>query len=131
MLKIYNGTPHKINIYKKEDTEYKPEIRKYIVKDGAKPIITIDSNGLLNAKIEYTEKEVKDNITIYKMNATGVDTVPENYDIVIVSNLFATVAKDFNIEGVDKLYTVANPVYDNSENPRPVGCLGLLKVRDN
>ena len=33
-----------------------------------------------------------------------------------------------NRKGVEKLYTVSQPVYDSETNPRPIGCIGLNKA---
>ncbi len=126
--RIFNGTPHNIVVFAKDNVEYIPEIRKYVLKNqNAIPIATIPSNGMLNAAVDFVETGTIDDIPIFNIVAKNVDPIPDA-DIVIVSNMYATYAKQFNIAGLERLYTIGNPVYQNRENPRPIGCLGLVKV---
>jgi len=129
-MKIVNLTPHSINIYRKEDAEHNPSLRKAFIKPGARPILTIPSSGMVNAHITYTYDTMIDKIPIYKPVVQGIDPLPPKAmkaDIIIVSALYASAAK---MVGVDttKLVTVSQPVYDNPNNPRPVGCIGLNRV---
>lgn len=51
-MNIYNGTPHPISIV--VGATYNPAIRKYT---GGEVVLTLPSNGALNAKIPTVELE--------------------------------------------------------------------------
>lgn len=129
-MKIVNLTPHPVNIYRKENAEYNPSLRKAFIKPDSRPILTIPSSGIVNAHITYTLDSTINGIPIYKSVVKGIDPLPPEAmeaDIIIVSALYASTAK---MVGADttRLVTVSQPVYDNPENPRPVGCIGLNRV---
>lgn len=110
MPKIYNGTPHPINIV--TNSVFKTEIRKYIVPEGTEPdiIASIPSDGILSAKIDTVEAEHINGIPVFAKAITGCDPLPEGYDIYIVSALYVSAAKASGID-TSRLYTVADPVY--------------------
>ena len=130
-MRILNATPHPIYFYKEHQVCYDEKQRKYFLEDpNTEPAFVIEPSGvLLNVKVKYSLKEVKDGIPIYVQEVEHLDPVPEDYDIVIVSNLYASYAIKFGIAGVERLYTISQPVYADENNPRPIGCLGLDKVK--
>ena len=98
MVRIFNGTPHPINVVKNGVSN--PEIRK----------ISIPSDGMLSAKIETIEVDAMDGIPVFGKKVTACDPLPEGYDVVIVSALFVTAARSVGME-TSRLFTVADPVY--------------------
>jgi len=126
-MKIKNYTPHEIKIYDKNQAHYVPEKRKWFINENEKdnPIRVIPSDGILNAKIDYIETETLEGIPIYSPEVTNIDTPPENCYIV-VSALYVQAAKILGIP-TKRMLTVSQPVYEDENNPRPIGCLGLNK----
>ena len=141
MTKIFNGTPHAINVV--ENSVFNPSIRKYT---GGSIVLSITSNVMLNAKISsitlpsivladdlFTE-EYDDcgNIVLNKHYAeipvvgksfTGIDPLPEGYDIYIVSALYSSAAIKAGMD-MSKIYTVSDPVYTDDGNSF-LGCRGI------
>jgi len=130
-IRILNATPHPIYFYKEHQVRYDEKQRKLFLEDSdTEPTFVIEPSGiLLSAKVKYSLKEIRDGIPIYIQEVEHLDPVPQDYDIVIVSNLYASYAIKFGIAGIEKLYTISQPVYADENNPRPVGCLGLDKVK--
>jgi len=126
--KIVNATPHPIYIFTHNQVYYDESVRKYILKPNEKPVKVIPQSGvLLNVKAEYELTDTIEGIPIFKLQVKDIDPVPDG-DIVVVSAMYATAAKEAGIEGLNRLYTVSQPVYESKENPKPVGVLGLNKV---
>ena len=118
--KIFNGTPHAINVV--SGANFDPAIRKYI---GGDVVVTIPSDGVLNAKIDTVELSPVGNIPAFGKTTTGFDPLPEGYDVYIVSVLYATAYKGSNPSD-DRIYTVADPVMsDDGKTFR--GCRGIAK----
>jgi len=92
-MKIYNGTPHSINVIK--GSTFDPTIRKFI---GGELVKSIPSNAVLNAKINTVEVNPIDDIPVFDKEITGYDPLPEGYDIYIVSVFYATAYKADNPE---------------------------------
>ena len=131
-MRNLNATPHKINIFLPEQVYYDEKTRKHFLKSPKEeqPIKVIEPSGkLLNAKVSYILKETKEGIPIFVAKPETIDPIPEDYDIIIASNLYASYAIQFNLPNLDKLYTISQPVYIDKENPKPIGCLGLNKVK--
>lgn len=123
MYKIFNGTPHFVNIIR-EAVVYKPEIRKFVA-DGkdVTVVASIPSDGVLSAKIDTVELPDIDGIPVYGKSIVGCDPLPEGYDLYIVSALYASAMRAQG-KDISKLYTVADPVY--SEDGRTIlGCRGI------
>ena len=118
MTKIFNGTPHAINVV--ENSVFSPSIRKYV---GGNVVLSLPSNGMLNAKISSTVETPVDGIPVFGKSFTGVDPLPEGYDIYIVSALYASAAARNGID-MSKVYTVADPVYTEDGNSF-IGCRGI------
>jgi hypothetical protein len=123
--KVYNGTPHNINIYF-EVGVYDEKLRKHVfhLPDATKkPDISIPTDGMLSAKIKTVFSDYVEGIPVYKKKISGCDPLPEGYDVYVVSALFAYAARKCGMD-TSKLYTVADPVY--SKDGRTIlGCLGI------
>jgi len=121
-IKIFNGTPHDINII--DGSRFDPSIRKYVAAGKEVTMVTsIPSNGILSAVIETAEMEPINGIPVYGKKITGIDPLPEGYDIYVVSALYASAMRQLGGD-TSKLYTVADPVY--SEDGRTIlGCRGI------
>lgn len=116
-IKIFNGTPHNINIV--EGAVFNASIRKYV---GGEVVSSIPSNGILNASISTVKQADIAGIPIYEKKIWGCDDLPYGYDMYIVSALYSSAIQK---EGVcSKVYTVADPVYTEDGNSF-IGCRGL------
>ena len=124
MCKIFNGTPHSINIVR--EAVFKPEIRKFVVpgnEEDVTVVASIPSDGVLSAKIDTVELPDVGGIPVYGKSIVGCDPLPEGYDIYIVSALYVSAMRAQGND-ISKLYTVADPVY--SEDGRTIlGCRGI------
>lgn len=118
MTKIFNGTPHAINVV--EGSVFNPTIRKYT---GGTVVQSIPSNGMLNAKVSTVDMPAVNGIPCFGKAFSGVDTLPESFDIYIVSAMYASAAKAAGVD-CSKLYTVADPVYTEDGNSF-LGCRGI------
>ena len=114
---IYNGTPHAINIV--EGSVFNASIRKYT---GGTVVLSIPSNGMLNARIDTQDLHPVNDIPVFGKTFTGVDPLPEGFDIYIVSALYSSAAQKSGILG--NIYTVADPVYTEDGNSF-IGCRGI------
>lgn len=129
MKKIFNGTPHEINIINRDTVVFNESIRKY-TSDKPEIITTIPKNYVLSAQIATEEDGITETalgeIPTFKKKVVGCDSLPEDYDIIIVSALYAHAAK---LAGYDttKLYTVSDPVY-STDGKTILGCLGICPV---
>lgn len=120
-LKIFNGTPHAINIV--EGAVFNPSTRKYT---GGVIVETIPSNGMLNAKIETIDLPKIGNIPIYGKKISGCDPLPEGYDMYIVSALYSSAIQKSGAD-ISKVYTVSDPVMSEDGNTF-IGCRGLAPL---
>ena len=130
MYKIFNGTPHSINIIR--EAVFKPEIRKFVVPSlieltsigkDVTVVVSIPSDGVLSAKIDTVDLPDIDGIPVYGKSIVGCDPLPEGYDLYIVSALYVSAMRAQGND-ISKLYTVADPVY--SEDGRTIlGCRGI------
>ena len=118
MKKIFNGTPHAINVV--VGAVFNPSIRKYT---GGTVVLSIASNGMLNAKITAVDLPAVDGIPVFGKSFSGVDMLPEGYDIYIVSAMYASAAAKNNVD-MSKVYTVADPVMSDDGNTF-IGCRGI------
>ena len=110
MERIYNGTPHVINIC--INGEFNPDIRKFVVADGVEPEIvsSIRSSGVLSAKINTIDSKPINGIPVFSKEIAGCDPLPEGYDIYIVSALYASAARMVGLD-MSRIYTIADPIY--------------------
>lgn len=119
MNKVFNGTPHAINVVM--NSTFNPTIRKYT---GGDVVYSIPSNGMLNAKVETVSWGIfDDNLPVYGKKFTGVDILPDGYDVYIVSAMYASAAQRAGMD-MSKIYTVADPVYTDDGNSF-IGCRGI------
>jgi hypothetical protein len=118
MTNIFNGTPHAINVV--DGASFNPSIRKYT---GGTVVLSIPSNGMLNAKLSTVDLPAVDGIPVFGKAFTGVDALPNGYDIYIVSAMYASAAKAAGVD-MSKVYTVADPVYTDDGNSF-LGCRGI------
>lgn len=119
MKKIFNGTPHAINVV--TGSTFTSAIRKYV---GGNVVFSVPSNGMLSAKVATIDlPSINSNIPVFGKSFSGVDSLPEEYDIYIVSAMYAGAAKAAGID-CSKLYTVADPVYTEDGNSF-IGCRGI------
>lgn len=118
MNNIFNGTPHAINVV--EGSVFNSAIRKYT---GGRVVLSIASNGMLNAKILNTVENPIEGIPVFGKSFSGVDALPEGYDIYIVSALYSSAAQKAGLD-CSKIFTVADPVYTEDGNSF-LGCRGI------
>ena len=123
MKKIFNGTPHAINININGVSD--PAIRKMVIPADIQPEISISipSNGMLSAKIDSVQAESIDSIPVFGKKIASCDQIPEGYDIVIVSALYVSAARSVGMDTA-RLYTVADPVY-TADGRTILGCRGI------
>jgi hypothetical protein len=125
-MTIFNGTPHNICIYSKDDAKFDASQRKYILSsDGSTPILVIHPSGnLLSAKTQNAPTPTID----YGVPVVGAvqfvayDDTPDGYDLYIVSNMYRSAVQSLG-GYTDNLATVSVTVY--SKEIKPVGCLAL------
>jgi hypothetical protein len=128
-MRIYNGTPHEINIIDRNYVSYDRNIRKYCINEDVFDIESVTlysfpSNGLLNAVFASNDKKDKSigNLPIKIKTLVSVDPIPIGFDIIIVSGLYQS-AIGYN----DNVYTVIDPVF-SFDGKTVVGCLAIGKV---
>ena len=121
MTKIFNGTPHSINVI--DNGTFDANIRKFVT-DTPNVVVSIPSNGVLSAKIDTRDGDPIDGILpTFNKRITGFDPIPDGYDIVIVSALYASAAMA-NGQDMKKIFTVADPVY-STDGKTIHGCRGI------
>jgi hypothetical protein len=118
MKKLFNGTPHAINVV--TGASFNASIRKYT---GGTVVLSIPSNGMLNAKISAVDLPAVDGIPCFGKSITGVDILPGGYDVYIVSAIYASAAQRAGMD-MTKVYTIADPVYTEDGNSF-MGCRGI------
>lgn len=128
-MKIFNGTPHDINLFLESQAEFASAVRKLILKEGEAPVFVIPKGEkMLNAqKATAAFPAINSELTPFLKGGvifTAVDPLPEGYDLYIVSALYKSAAKELGMD-VSKLATIDGAVYDSEINPRPAGCTGL------
>lgn len=135
--RIYNGTNHTNIIYNPKDCFCDRQNKHFLQKIDAKPIFTIKRDKPLNAQVSLKPlNNANNNLPIYYADSmsyislTPIDDNPANYDIIIVSNIYATLALQacyLNADFVDRLY-IPIPLFDKLDPTRKIGCAGLKKV---
>ena len=136
MTKIFNGTPHSINIV--DNGTFDPPIRKYTT-DKPNVVISIPSNGMLSSDVQSVNldpisvhgKKIIYGVDLNPINVipvhgkrfVGVDPLPEGYDIYIVSQMYVSGVVSQGGD-VTKLYTVSDPVY-SLDGKTIHGCRGI------
>jgi len=120
MTKIFNGTPHSINIV--NNGVFDPNIRKWVT-DKPNVVMSIPSNGVLSSKVSSVDLEPIDGIPVHGKKFTGVDPIPEEFDVVIVSQMFCSGVVSQGGD-VSKLFTISDPVY-SLDGKTILGCRGI------
>ena len=123
MAKIYNGTPHNINVV--TNAEFVAAIRKYCT-DAPEFALIVPSSGMLSAKIITVQAGCIDGLPIYDKKIVDCDPVPEGYDIIIVSQLYATAVIKMGLDTTG-IYTVSDPVY-SMDGQTFRGCIGVCPI---
>lgn len=116
-MRIYNGTPHPVNII--DGATLDSDDRKY---KGGHLVNSIPSTGMLSVTFAVTEGEPVEGIPTFHKVVTGLDPLPEGYDLYIVSALYGLEA--VKVHGQGRLYGVADPVM-SEDGKTFVGCRGL------
>lgn len=118
LVKLYNGTPHSINIIKGATLDSTD--RKW---KGGEVVQVIPSDGMLSAKINTVQTGTIGDIPVFSKQIQDCQELPEGFDYYIVSVLYATAYKA-KYGNTDKLLVVADPVM--SEDGKTFrGCTGL------
>lgn len=118
-MRVFVGVPHDISII--DGAEFAPAIRKYV---GGEVVKTLASNGVLNAKIETTLVSQEDGLPTFEKKVTGCDPYPEDFDIVIVSALYASAYRKVHGDIPESMRLVADPVMSD-DGKTFKGCRGL------
>ena len=120
MTKIFNGTHHAINII--DNGTFDANIRKHVT-DAPNVVASLPSNGVLNARTTTVEIDAINGIPVFGKSFTGVDALPDGFDIYIVSAMFASAARATG-QNTSKLFTIADPVY-STDGKTIHGCKGI------
>ena len=123
---IINNTPHPINIINPEDIHFDATIRKYVAQADTKPMLTIPSSGILNARISTVEADPIDGIPCFDKRIDGCDPLPDDGNIHIVSALYASAAAKAGMD-MSRIMLVADPVM-SPDGKSFIGCRGLTKA---
>lgn len=123
MTKIFNGTPHAINVI--DNGVFDAAIRKHVT-DNPNVVASIPSNGMLSAKVSTVDADPINGIPVFTKAFTGVDTLPEGFDVYIVSAMYGSAAKAVGMD-TSKMFTVADPVY-STDGKTIHGCKGICPV---
>lgn len=123
MAKIFNATPHAINIV--SNGSFIPAMRKIALPEGVAPAIirSIPSNAVVSAKINKVEASEIDGIPIQSQSVVGIDDLTEGYDAYIVSAIYAVAARQLGRD-TSKLYVIADPVF-TTDGATIIGCRAL------
>lgn len=122
---IINNTPHPIHIISADDIHFDATLRKWVAPDGTKPIITIPSSGVLNAKISTISSDPVDGIPVFDKHIDGCDPLPDDGNVHVVSALFASAAAKCGMD-TSRIMLVADPVM-TPDGRTFLGCKGLTK----
>lgn len=122
-IKIFNGTPHSVNIV--DNGVFDASIRKFVT-DTPNIVMSIPSNGVLSSKVSTVELDSINDIPVFGKKFTGVDPIPEGFDVVIVSQMFVSGVVSQGGD-VSKLFTVSDPVY-TTDGKTIHGCRGICPV---
>jgi hypothetical protein len=125
-MRIYNGTPHTINIINPSSFSSSPTIRKLVSEN---PIVLVEypSNGILNAIFKEVPIEMGLLFKTVQKQVISCDPLPEGFDLYIVSALYAVAVQALGCD-ISKLLTVCNPVF-TPDGRTVLGCEGLMSSR--
>ena len=125
---IYNFTPHSVNIIQENDTRFDSSIRKYVADESVTPLMTIQSSGMLSAKMDRIYLGLSDGCPIYHKVYRDVDPIPDYVgvdDKIIVSALYYTAYQAVHGSIDPRLNTIMDLVYDASDTRRTIGSIGI------
>lgn len=122
---IINNTPHPVNIIDSKDIHFDSAIRKWVAAADIKPVISIPSSGVLNAKISTVDAGHVDGIPCFDKHIDGCDPLPDDGNVHIVSALFASAAAKSGMD-MSRIVLVADPVM-TPDGKTFLGCRGLTK----
>lgn len=123
---MINNTPHEINIIDPKDIHFDPTIRKYVASADTKPLVSIPSSGILNARISTVDLDPIDGIPVFDKKIDGCDPLPDDGEIHIVSALYASAAAKAGFD-MNRIMLVADPVM-SADGKTFIGCRGLAKA---
>lgn len=123
MIKIFNGTPHAINVV--DNGTFDAALRKHVT-DAPNVVVSIPSNGVLNAKVSSVDLDPINGIPVFGKGFAGVDPLPDGFDIYIVSAMYGSAARASGAN-TSKLFTVADPVY-SIDGKTIHGCRGICPM---
>ena len=105
--KIFNGTPHPVNI-----VEWSIEDPAIIKFKGGTVIATVPPNYILNAKFGVENIGEFNGIPLSKKTVEGCDPLPEGYDIYIVSALYAIAYRELHGYS-EKIFSISDLVVED------------------
>ena len=136
-LRFFNGTNHDNIIYNPNDCYTDRQNRHFLITPEVEPAYIIKRDKPLNA---YVSSQALSNasgtLPLYfadsmsHISLTPIDGCPANFDVIIVSNLYASLALQcfgINPDYLDRLY-VPVPLFDRCDTRRKIGAAGLKKV---
>lgn len=127
-MKMKNYTSHSINFYRYEDVIYNENIRKNLVKEGARPYKTLPSEGLLNAEINMIPSQEILGIPCMSRSIQIPNIELEKRCLYIVSVQFFSAIEQQKPELRDKFLTVGETVWESTDGRLSIcGCLNLVK----
>lgn len=122
-MRIYNGTAHPVKIYDRNvGVSYDAKTRKHYLSGIGRILAMLPQHGMLSVSYEYTEDRIG-NIPVIRREVKHIDLLPDGYDYYLVSAQYASHAPDKS-----KLLIIGEPLYENPDNPRPIGVLSLSFV---
>lgn len=123
MSRVFNATPHEINIVR--NGEFNAKIRKYVLPEGQEldVIASLLSQAMVSAKIDKDESGRLDDIPIQAQKVVGIDPLPEGYDAYVVSAIYAIAARQLDMD-TSRLYIIADPVF-SADGKTVIGCRAL------
>jgi len=129
-FRIFNGTPHSINIVWNENATFIAAQRKYVVDGEAETFDVIPSNNApLNAVFAIEKCEPVNGIATQRKAVKAIDPLPEGYDFYLVSAMYVAAARELGRD-TSKLLTVGDPVFKIEGDGR-MSVIGTLSLNRN
>ena len=123
-----NYTAHPVSFIRKLDTLFYQEVRKHVISTvGYEPVLVLPSIGQLNAKFNKVTLFQDDLLTVVKNEVVSVDPLPEGWQYLIVSQMYAAACRQMGMD-TSRLLCVDEPVYASADGKSPVGVLQLQQV---
>lgn len=137
--RIFNGVNHNVNLYENPENFTRNRKNQYFLTTPiARPDRVIRQMQPLSVKTDLIPTQVTTTPGLFLPEAVGaqIESIPDysNYDVIVVSNIYANIARQLagtNPEYLDRLYTPV-PLYENDpqfcHDTRMVGSVGFRKV---